>query len=80
MSLFSGLATLLFTLLVVVGWARRKRGMPRSQSVPSIDDETLRQIVEEGRLSAEEPLDVKQARAEEERFWRDEAWDEAGEW
>jgi hypothetical protein len=48
--------------------------------VPSIHDEALRQIVEEGRLSAEEPLDVRQARAEEERFWRDEAWDEADEW
>lgn len=80
MSLFSGLSALMVALLVVVGWARRKGRVPRSQSVPRIDDEALRQIVEQGRLSAEEPLDLEQARTEEEKFWRDEAWDEAEEW
>lgn len=80
MSLFSGLGALMITLLVVFGWMRTRGRIARSHKVPRIDDEALRQIVEEGRLSTEEPLDLEQARAEEERFWRDEAWDEAEEW
>lgn len=80
MSLVSGLATVMVALLILVGWARRKRSVPRSRGVPRIDDEALRQIVDEGRLSAEEPLDLEQARTQEEQFWRDEAWDEAEEW
>lgn len=48
---------------------------------PVVDDDAIRRIIEEGRLttSAEEPLDMEEAAREEDEFWS-ESWDEPDEY
>ena len=57
----------------------RVRVMERSQA---LSDDQIRAIERAGtlQLDEDEPLDLSEARAEEERFWREERWDEGDEW
>lgn len=80
MSLLSALAGLVVGLVLVLGWLRVRRDVPRSGGVPQVDDDALRRILEDGRLEGEEPLDLDRAREEERRFWEEERWDDAEEW
>lgn len=69
-------------LLVAAGVRLRARLRRRSDPWgPTVDDEALRRIVEEGRLvtDEDEPLDLREIREEERRFWEEERWDEADE-
>lgn len=69
-------------LLVAAGVRLRARLRRHSEARgPTVDDEALRRIVEEGRLvtDEDEPLDLGEIREEERRFWEDERWDEADE-
>ncbi len=57
--------------------AERAAGAP-----PSLDDDAIRRILEEGTLSVgedDEPLDLEAAARAEEEFW-DEPWDEPEEY
>jgi hypothetical protein len=59
---------------------RLKRRLRRSS--PVVDDDALRRILEEGRLSTDEdaPLDYDEIDEEERRFWSSDSWDEPDEW
>jgi hypothetical protein len=68
-------------LVVLAGlryrWRLRSSRRPR-RATPTIDDAALRQILEEGRLSADsddDPLDMDAAAEAEDDFWA-ESWDE----
>ena len=69
----------ILTMLVIAGfvfvYVRQKASIV--QRSPSIDDAAVRTIVETGALAVEEdePLDMREIEAEEERFWS-ETWDE----
>ena len=71
---------LLGALLFVAWWGLRVRFRnamrPRS---PVVDDDAMRRIVEEGRLTTDEddPLDMDEIRRRERDFWAEERWDEA---
>lgn len=56
---------------------RRRRG----RSMPVVDDDAVRRILQEGVLEAdgEAPLDMDEIEDEERRFWS-ERWDEPEEW
>lgn len=60
--------------------SRIRRGTRQQQ--PTVDDEVMRRILEEGvvRTDEDEPLDLDEIREEERRFWEEEEWDEADEW
>lgn len=59
-------------LVAGAGLAVRRR-MARMR--PGLDDEKIRAIEDLGRIEMEDPLDLDEAAAEEERFWS-ESWDE----
>jgi hypothetical protein len=69
----------ILTILVIAGfilvYVRRRASFNRKS--PRVDDAAVRAIVETGALSVEddEPLDMREIEAEEERFWS-ETWDE----
>jgi hypothetical protein len=56
---------------------RRRIAEARGGGHPRIDDEALRRIIEEGRLTMdeEEPLDLEEAARAEAEFW-EEDWEE----
>ena len=60
---------------------RTRRLRRRMGSMPVVDDEGVRRILEEGVFEAdiESPLDLKEIEDEERRFWS-ERWDEPEEW
>lgn len=66
-----GAAAVLLIALAAV-WRRRRRS-PRGGP---LTDEMIADIETRGRLEVEEPLDLDEAAAEEERFWNEEPWDE----
>ncbi len=68
--LFLGLAL----LVVVGGLAARRRAR---QAKGGLGDDLIRQIETVGRVDAEDvdPLDLEEARAEEDAFW-EQTWDE----
>lgn len=80
MALLSGLLGLVIGVVLVLGWLRVRRHVPRGGGIPRVDDDALRRILEEGRLEGEEPLDLDRVREEERRFWEEERWDDAEEW
>lgn len=71
-ALLGSAAVLLLVSAVLV--VRHRRRKPKRRV--GLTDEMLRRIQSEGRIEVEEPLDLGEAAAEEERFWRDEPWDE----
>jgi hypothetical protein len=80
MSLFAAVVGLLTGVVLVLGWRRVRRDLPPSSGVPRVDDRALERILEEGRIEADEPLDLDRVRDEERRFWEEERWDDAEEW
>jgi hypothetical protein len=63
-------------------YVARIRALRSSSGVPRVDDTALRQILEEGTLTAgdgDEPLDMEEAARAEEEFWA-ESWDEPEEY
>ncbi|HEX2093971.1 MAG TPA: hypothetical protein VHG28_16330 [Longimicrobiaceae bacterium] len=74
---------LLTALTGVAGlrYAVRIRAARSSSGVPTVDDDALRRILEEGSLGMEEdePLDLEEAARAEEEFWA-ESWDEPEEY
>lgn len=61
----------------------RLRSQRRPGSPPTVDDEALRRILQEGTLPGreeeDEPLDLEEVSRAEEEFWRD-SWDEPEEY
>ena len=72
---FWGILSVLAIFACIAGYLRRRALF--SASSTRIDDDAVRAIVEKGALTLEEdqPLDMREIEAEEERFWR-ETWDE----
>jgi hypothetical protein len=72
---------LLLAALVLVAWfsMRIRLGHLSRQPGPQVDDEAIRQIMDEGHLTTaeDEPLDIDEVRREEQAFWEEERWDEA---
>lgn len=64
-------------VLVIVGWVAYRRRL-KAMSRP-LDESDIRQIENAGWVERDEPLDLDEARDEEERFW-DESWDEPEPW
>lgn len=60
-------------LVAVAGLGVRRRLQRLKDS--DLSDGAIRRIESTGRLEVDEPLDLDEAAAEEERFW-DESWDE----
>ena len=71
--LFLGLAL----LVLVAGLVARQR-IQSARDASGLSDDELRSIEEEGWLQRDEPLDLDEARREEERFL-EETWDEPDE-
>lgn len=72
----------LSVLVLVAGAAARRRILRRTRPVADgLSDDDVRQIEEGGLLFREddEPLDMDEIRAEEDRFWASESWDRAEE-
>ena len=71
-ALFAALAV----LVLVAGLLARRR-LRRTRERGGLDDEMVRRIEREGRVDwePEEPLDLKEIRAEEDAFW-EQTWDE----
>lgn len=61
-------------VIVLAAWAASRRRLRRLRDRP-LSDAAIRQIEVSGRVEVDEPLDLEEAAAEEERFW-DESWDE----
>ena len=61
-------------LLVAGAWYANRRRL-RSLRREELSDAAIRQIEVSGRVEVDEPLDLDEARDEEERFWN-ESWDE----
>lgn len=73
------MATILLSalsVLVVAAWVAYRRRLTRARG---LDDRDIRQIEDAGWIDAEEPLDLDEAREEEERFWNED-WDEPEPW
>jgi len=72
---FWSILTVLVIAACILVYVRRRASF--SRPAPHVDDDAVRAIVETGALSVEEdePLDMREIEAEEERFWR-ETWDE----
>lgn len=74
-----------FALSVLLVWhwiALRRRLRDAISTVPpAVDDEAIRRIETDGRLSTheDEPLDLKMIADEEDDFWGSESWDAAEE-
>jgi len=69
---------ILFAVLALAGgllYRRRLEAAKRLEGGDFLSDELIRQIETSGRIELEEPLDLKEIRAEEEQFWS-ETWDE----
>jgi len=67
-----------FAVLALIGgilYRRRLQAARRSEVGYAISDDMIRQIETAGRIEVEEPLDLKEIRAEEDQFWG-ESWDE----
>jgi hypothetical protein len=71
-ALFWIAAALLATVAGVL-YVRRLRRLTRG---PALTDAMIARIEALGEVDVEEPLDLEEAAAEEERFWEDEPWDE----
>lgn len=73
-ALFGMALSALFVAAGLKAYARRRAMLAALQS---IDDDAVRTIVDTGALTVEveEPLDLREIGAEEERFWA-EPWDE----
>lgn len=71
------LGVMLGLLAVVAGLTVRAR----RAAGPTLSADQIAEIERTGRLELEqdEPLDLEEARQEEERFWQEESWDEAEE-
>ncbi len=69
------LFVVLAVLVAVAGWRVRHRLRDKARS--GVTDEIVHQIETLGRVDADdvEPLDLEQARAEEDEFWA-QSWDE----
>ena len=61
-------------ILVAGGWWMNRRRL-RSLRDRGLSDGDIRRIEASGRVERDEPLDLDEAAAEEERFWS-ETWDE----
>lgn len=59
-------------LVAAAGLAARRRTRAARRG---LEDAHIRAIEEHGRIELEDPLDLEEAAAEEERFWS-ESWDE----
>jgi hypothetical protein len=70
-----GAQTVLVIAACILVYVRRRASF--SRPTPRVDDDAVRTIVATGALAIEEdePLDMREIEAEEERFWR-ETWDE----
>ncbi|MEX0890827.1 MAG: hypothetical protein WEB88_01575 [Gemmatimonadota bacterium] len=62
-------------LVIAGGLAARRRVEEARESRRGLADEDIRRIEEGGWVELDEPLDLDEARAEEEQFW-EETWDE----
>jgi len=71
----------LAALTVAAGWSLYERRRRLSGRGPVVDDEAIRRILDTGELHVDEdePLDLAEIDAEEERFWS-ETWDEPDDW
>lgn len=75
-----GLVGILFAALALGAGIRYRRRLAGLREDPArLDDELIRRIEAEGEVDLEEPLDLAEAREEEDRFWS-EPWDEPDEW
>lgn len=70
----TGWVFVLGALLVAVAGLGVRRRLQRLKD-SDLSDGAIRRIESSGRLEVDEPLDLDEAAAEEERFW-DESWDE----
>jgi hypothetical protein len=70
-------------LLVIVAGVRAlaRARLRQGRLSPSVDDDAVRRIIDEGVLASEEdePLDLDGIEEEERRFWG-ETWEDAEEW
>jgi hypothetical protein len=76
------LSAFLVGLAMASGLRLRARLLRRRQrTMPVVDDEAVRRILEQGVFEAkvEPPLDLEEIEEEERRFWS-ERWDEPEEW
>lgn len=80
MTLLAGLLGFVVGMALVLGWLRVRGGVARGREVPRVDDDALRRILDQGRLEADDPLDLDRVREEERRFWEEERWDDVEEW
>lgn len=62
-------------LVIAAGVMARQRVQDARRQEGGLADEDIRRIEEGGWLARDEPLDLDEARAEEEQFW-EESWDE----
>ena len=60
--------------LLVAGAWYANRGRLRDMRSRGLNDADIRRIEASGRVDVDEPLDLDEAREEEERFWN-ESWD-----
>ena len=65
-------------VLVAASWVGYRKRLA-SLRATRLDNDAIRQIEERGRLEVEEPLDLREAAEEEDRFWN-ESWDEPEPW
>jgi len=65
--------------LAVVGYVLGRHRFYERRRDASLDDDAIRRIEAGGNVEVDEPLDLDEAREEEERFW-DEDWDEPEPW
>ncbi|MEJ2678746.1 MAG: hypothetical protein P8174_06700 [Gemmatimonadota bacterium] len=75
----TGLTLTLAAGLAVVAYVMSRRLLRLRRREASLDDAAIRRIEASGRVDVEEPLDLDEAREEEERFW-EEDWDEPEPW
>lgn len=65
-------------VLVAASWVGYRKRLASLRGT-RLDNDAIRQIEERGRLEVEEPLDLREAAEEEDRFWN-ESWDEPEPW
>ncbi|MEJ2216119.1 MAG: hypothetical protein P8099_05835 [Gemmatimonadota bacterium] len=75
----TGLTLAVAAALAVVGYVISRRRLQARRREASLDDDAIRRIEAGGRVDVEEPLDLDEAREEEERFWNED-WDEPEPW
>ncbi len=64
------------SVLAVAAWIATRRRLDRRKR---LDDADIQQIENAGWVEVDEPLDLDEAREEEERFWNED-WDEPEPW